>query len=122
MKPTCQEESKEMIRTVSSPHPPNTNTSEDIFGSKVRPCTPINNIDMADLPSPRGRGKGDNKMYNLLPYYQEQPIANKTTKMKKSEELATKYDLNRAELLAKRNADQCVYFFKLFGIAKKVSY
>ena len=35
--------------------------------------------------------------------------------------MANKYDLNRAELLAKRNADQCVYFFKLFGIAKKVS-
>lgn len=110
-----------MVRTVSSPHPPVSNNSDDIFGSKVRPCTPINNIDMADLPSPRGRGKGDNKMYNLLPHYQEHSVNNKSNKLKKSEEMANKYDLNRAELLAKRNADQCVYFFKLFGIAKKVS-
>ena len=57
---------------ASSPRPPLYSKSEEALTSKVRPCTPIHTLEMADLPSPRGKGKGDNKMYNLLPFYQEQ--------------------------------------------------
>ncbi len=107
-------------RTASSPHPLAMVKSEDVLCAKVRPCTPINSIEMADLPSPRGKGKGDNKMYNLLPFYQEQNQANKSGRNKISEEISNKYHVNRAQLIAKRNADQCVYFFKLIGTARKV--
>ena len=77
---------------------------------------------MGDLPSPRGKGRGANNTFNLLPFFQEDQFSKEyqlqqQQKIDKargdrasvgkyiSQELAQRYDMNRAQLVAKRNAE-----------------